>query len=240
MKATLKSASDFKPARTDAASDVSVAPVVPVGGQSALGALQLGAAKLTAAADPEPISVIPSTSQVVITPAAFAETAKVEVADPSSLGMAPAAPGVSGTAQTVPLISPTTVAAAIAMGPKRPVATTLPVLASPVSVSPAAPKPTPEPGPTLHEGKVTPYPGQPEQPMGATAPSAGFPMDAPLTAPPGQTAPIVLPQTPPVFPLGPVVEGPAPISGTRGLLIGFLAGAVLMGFIAIVYFVVVR
>jgi hypothetical protein len=51
-----------------------------------------------------------------------------------------------------------------------------------------------------------------------------------------------LPQTPPVFPLAPasVAEAPMAISGTRGLLIGFLAGAVLMGLIAAVYFVLGR
>lgn len=51
--------------------------------------------------------------------------------------------------------------------------------------------------------------------------------------------PAPLPQTPPVFPLAPEPEA-SRISGTRGLLIGFLAGAVLMALVALAYFVVVK
>jgi hypothetical protein len=48
-----------------------------------------------------------------------------------------------------------------------------------------------------------------------------------------------LPQTPPIYPLAPQPEpAPSAISGPRGLLIGFLAGAVLMGLAALVYFLV--
>jgi hypothetical protein len=228
--------------------DVSVVPVVQVGGPKALGALQLGSAQLASgaaapasqAAEQEPISVIPSASQVIITPAAFAETARVEIADPQSIITVPVKPGgVSGTAQTVPLISPATVAAAIAMGPKRQVATTLPVLNAPVAgVSPAAPKPSPDASaagaaaaaPTLHEG-TTQGMAQPSAAAPAGVPaSVGFMQDPATPA-------VVLPQTPPVFPLAPAAEAPMQISGTRGLLIGFLAGAVLMGLIAVVYFV---
>jgi hypothetical protein len=49
-----------------------------------------------------------------------------------------------------------------------------------------------------------------------------------------------LPQTPPVYPLAPTPEAGSNISGARGLIIGFLAGAVLMGLAALVYVLVMR
>ncbi len=55
-----------------------------------------------------------------------------------------------------------------------------------------------------------------------------------MSAQPSGPAP--LPPTPPIFPLAPAPA--ASISGTRGLLIGFLAGAVLMALAAAAWFLV--
>jgi hypothetical protein len=160
-----------------------------IGGPSRLGGLQLGSAQLTISKPgygPEPGPMEPTPSrQVVLAPAAFGGTTKMVAPDPASLGMPG---GVSGTAETVPLISPAMVASVMSRGPTSmpmPVAETLPVL------------PAPPP---------------------------------PLAA---------LPQTPPVYPLAPDEANPN-ISGTRGLLIGFVAGALLMGVFAAVYLLFLR
>jgi eukaryotic-like serine/threonine-protein kinase len=179
VKPTLKSASDFQDGGM--APPLMASPVVAVGGPSALGAVRLGRAQLTSpASSRDGAGPVQDERQVVITPAAYAETSKMEAPDPIALGMS----NISGTAQTVPLISPALVAAVMAAGPQR----------------------------------------------GFPAPPAPVPMPPPSQ----QFAP--LPQTPPVYPLAPAAEpGKAGISSTRGLLIGFLVGAVLMILVVIVF-----
>jgi hypothetical protein len=178
-----------------------------------------------------------------VTPVAFAETAKVEAFDPSKHG---APPGVSGTAATVPLINPSTVAAAIAMATaNRPGSTTVPVMIPPgAAPSPQAPRtsPTLTGSPTSRgpSDLITP-PAEAgavslPEPSGMMPPANAAVATAVMLAPPAMPS---LPQTPPIYPLAPPPEAaPSAISGTRGLLIGFLAGAVLMGLAALVYFLV--
>jgi serine/threonine-protein kinase len=141
--------------------------------------------------------------QVVVTPAAFPETGKVDGAEPAA---------VNPTAQTVPMISPAMVAAVIAAGPQG-------VAAAAAAANAAAAAGT-----------------------AAASAAAGGPALL-LPAPgPAATAPL-LPPTPPIYPLAPP---PAPeagvsrISGARGLLIGFLAGAVIMALLAGAYVIFAR
>ncbi len=232
--------------------EIAVVPVVSAGGPKALGSLQLGSSQLSTSAPaassadaadgragddgapPGRSRALPQTpggsgdrhSAVPQPPGpvAFAETAKMELPDPASLGVRPsgaaAGPEVSGTAQTVPLISPGLIASVLTKGPApRQVATTMPVVIPPSGiVSPASKLNLPPEGPV------------------ATLLDVAIPSAASLSV--DGRAPSVLPvppQTPPVYPLAPVDEGGDRISGARGLLIGFLAGALLMGLIAVVY-----
>ncbi len=121
-------------------------------------------------------------------------------------------------ARTVPMISPSVVAAAIASGPRPTVET--PPAAPPQPAAPAGPPP--------------PVALKLDQPVvqGTVPMVAPNPSMAPQPAAP--------PPTPPVFPLAPREARPTAISGTRGLLIGFLAGALLMGVLAVVYVLVLR
>jgi serine/threonine-protein kinase len=126
---------------------------------------------------------------IVVTAAAFAETAKLEAPDPAALVAGSAA--ALGTAQTVPLISPGVLAAA----------------------------------------------------MAKSAPAEPAPLVVPPTAPRQVQTELVLPPTPPIYPLGPAAAkplAPAKISGARGLIIGFLAGAAIMTLIAVAYMFLAR
>jgi hypothetical protein len=247
VKQTLRSAADFalgspsaklggaalpgKPpaAEPPEASSVGPAPAIGVGSPGSLGALQLGAAQLTSREPPpnalsnprsglsgdngggESPGSVPA-PQVVVTPPNLGETTRMDVGDPALLGV-PRAPGVSGTAQTVPMISPALVASVIARGP---------------GVQPA---PAPPPPSGVLQSAV---------PLREAAPGGTFPMIAPVV-PIVPTAPAPLPPpTPPVYPLAPPDAGRTGISGVRGLLIGFVAGAVIMALVAVIYVLVLR
>jgi serine/threonine-protein kinase len=233
VKTTLKSASEFKPTavpakRADApepasaarvADDVAVAPVVSVGGRGKLGSLQLGAAQLKAADDAAPPndrrSSVPAQPPPAPARAGSPETAKMAAVDPAAIALSNQA---MAHARTVPMISPSVVAAAIASGPRPTVET--PPAAPPQPAAPAGPPP--------------PVALKLDQPVvqGTVPMVAPNPSMAPQPAAP--------PPTPPVFPLAPREARPTAISGTRGLLIGFLAGALLMGVLAVVYVLVLR
>jgi serine/threonine-protein kinase len=194
-KQTLKSAAEFRPSGPEA---------VPVSIQVIENPVSLVTGPASAPfSAPEPSGV-----QAAVTPAAFAQTAKVSNAEMAAMGAAmdAANAGMMGTAQTVPMISHSLVASVIAAGPPRG-----------VPPAPMAPGPV---GPTAMSPMAPPY-GAPMPPQGMTVP--------------------VLPQTPPVFPMpqaplaDPQGEGLSRISGARGLLIGFFAGAVIMALFALVY-----
>ena len=144
-----------------------------------------------------------------IGPASFAETAKMEAPSPAVLQIG--SHEVSGTAQTVPLISPALVASAMAAG-SMPAART--------QVSGSAPAPS---APVVSHKATVPL-----------LPSALIP--SPAANPP--------PPTPPIYPMAPLplptVQRSSRISGARGLVIGFLAGALIMAIIAGAYVVFVR
>jgi eukaryotic-like serine/threonine-protein kinase len=175
-----------------------------------------GAARAEAAA-PERTSGLPperisvTPNERALGPAAFAETAK------ASPAVAAAVQAVSSTAATEPLISPAMVASVIAKGPPRPPAPSTTVV---VVAAPSGPQPPPPPGP--------PPPGQ-------LAP-ASVQISAAFPQPPSVAMPV--PVAPPPAPLARVEEGR--FSGTRGLLVGFLAGAVLMAALALAYWILGR
>jgi serine/threonine-protein kinase len=220
-KPTLKSAVEFKP------SEQAPDPELPLSATEKAGSLDLDAAPLALpvpvpapAPPPIPVRVPGPDGRISVTPAppersvvvvqkqqhgAFAETAKVPTAE--ELGLVPA-PAVSGTAQTVPLISPALVASVIAAGPPKPN-----VVAGPPQIVFAASSVT---APLLAPALIPPPPA--------------------ALAPP----PAPLPQTPPIYPLAPLAPdagGLSRISGARGLLIGFFAGALIMALVAIVYLI---
>ena len=146
-----------------------------------------------------------------IGPAAFAETTRMEAPSPAPLQIG--SHEVSGTAQTVPLISPALVASAMAAG-AQPAART--------QVSGSAPAPAPSAPVVSHKATVP------------LLPSALIP--SPAANPP--------PPTPPIYPMAPLplptLQRSSRISGARGLIIGFLAGALIMAIIAGAYVVVAR
>jgi hypothetical protein len=153
-----------------------------------------------------------------------------------------------GNAQTVPMISQSVVAQAVAMGPR------------PAAGAPAIPPPPPSVVPPAPPSAVgLPPPSAvglpPPSAVAPPPPSAMAPFDPLSRGGVGGTLPMlqhivpVVPQgvmptaTQPVYPLAPrsaPAQGTEGISGARGLLIGFLAGALLMGVVAIVYAFVVR
>jgi serine/threonine-protein kinase len=150
----------------------------------------------------------------VVTPAAFAATAKVDPADVAAAAAMAKKKNVSETAQTVPMISQAVVQQVIAAGPKGTAAMSAAAAQAIAQVNAAQ---------TQQSAKAPSVPPPP--------PSAIAPGPAPT-----------LPQTPPVFPLAQQSnEGAVSrISGTRGLLIGFLAGALLMGLFGVLYVVLAK
>ncbi len=210
--------------RPGSSAEVAVSAVLSVGGPGALGAIQLGSAQLTtttpgqggarlrgagdngAAAPPDPRMSPISAPPGQVVVSPATATTKMAAPDPAALS------GVfMATAQTVPLISPSMVASVIAAGPR------------PAAGAPPDPRP---PSVPMQMPPSVPMQMPPSVPM-QMPPSAQVPMSM-------QMPMATLPQTPPIYPLAPA---PAPgISGTRGLLIGFLAGALLMGLAAAAYF----
>jgi serine/threonine-protein kinase len=214
-------------------SDVGVAPVIGVG-PGGLGTLQLGSAQLRSKSlppDEEAVStppVRPRAEPSGVLPAPQIQvTTRMEVPDPPPLGFVPEPPFPN--AQTVPMISQSVVAQAVAMGPR------------PAAGAPAIPPPPPSSAGGL----------PPPSAVAPPAPNAVASFDFSRGGV-GGTAPMlqhVVPVVPPgVMPMppNPLAPTPAPatamegISGARGLLIGFLAGALLMGVVAIVYAFVLR
>jgi serine/threonine-protein kinase len=230
-KPTLKSAGDFKPA-APAAAPKPGSMTEPLLSPAEEPAVEEPARESTPAEAPADRK---SNAPVVVTPAAFAETAKVE-----SPGEA-----VNPTAQTVPMISPALVASVIAAGPKG--------AAAAVAAATAASSGSPPPGaaaPSATVPSVVSPPSAATPPSVVVAPPSGAavsavnmtePLIAPIPPPPAPMA-APLPPTPPVFPLPPQAPeaGLSKISGARGLLIGFLAGALIMALLAGAYVVLAR
>jgi eukaryotic-like serine/threonine-protein kinase len=164
------------------------------------------------ASPPERISALPP-DRISVTPneRALGPAAFAETAK-ASPAVAAAVQAVSGIAQTEPLISPALVASVIAAGPPRAAAPSTTVV---VMTGPPGPQQAPPAAPTVpsHQAPVLQQP-----------PSLGV---MPLAVAPPPTPPIVL---------GPAPG--APFSGTRGLVVGFLAGAVLMALVALAYWLV--
>jgi len=155
---------------------------------------------------------------------AFAATAKQSGPDAIA-----GTPGVNPIAQTVPAIDAAMVASVIASGAKGTGgAGTVAAAVAAATQAPAAPAPVPVPAaPQVQTAR-----------MPAPTPAALAPLMA-VPPPP----PPALPQTPPIYPMAP----PAPdagalpkISGARGLLIGFLAGALIMALLAVVFLAVMK
>jgi serine/threonine-protein kinase len=226
-----------------------------------LGSAQLGS-KPSQADAPEADTPPPPPSierRAVTTEEAFEETTKMDVADVPSMGG-----GFVPTAQTVPLIPPDLVAAVIARGP-RPAAgapALPPPGAAPGGMpSPAAPIQAPAPvqpssqvfAPPSAQGYPQPS-GQGYAPPAAQGyPPPGAQAYTPLAAQgyaqqqalaptalqpvqpgPGPAMP-ALPPTPPVFPVPEAPEEGGRSSAARGMLLGFVAGAVLMAIVTVVY-----
>jgi len=222
---TLKSAVEFKgserasaPERApESSAEVAVAAVVSVGGRSALGAIHLGSAQLTSgnATMGAPLGSGPS---AVLTSPQSAPAPEPPL-PPSRQGQVVITPATATTKMQAP--DPASLAAGQFMATAQTVPLISPSLvASIIAAGPPAPRPA----------------------AGAPAVRAVEPMPVSMLAPPSMPAsmpapmsgPAPLPQTPPIYPLEPAP--PAGISGTRGLLIGFLAGALLMGLAAAAYF----
>jgi len=213
IKPTLKSAAEFKPGAAAAG-----APPKPLTKASGSRTEPMMSPAEAPPADDGAGEGAPADR--LVTPAAFAETAKVEAFDLSGAGPSSA---VNPTAQTVPMISPSMVAAVIAAGPKGAAA----VSAASGSAAPSVVSPPSAAAPA--SVVVSPPMSGAASPVSATEP---------LLAPP----PAALPPTPPVFPLPPPAADPglSRISGARGLLIGFLAGALIMALLAGAYVVLAR
>jgi hypothetical protein len=239
--------------------EVAVAPVISVGG-SGLGAMQLGASQLRAPPPPstqdeegvatparpraEPSGVLPAPAsaressavfgppKAVVAPVGPAGTTQMEALDETAVGVPVPAQGEGfGTAQTVPMIPPSLVASAIAMGPRPAAGVPAVPPAPPSAVPPIAAPPS-----GLPPDAFAPLPA-PREGMGGTAPM--IPRVVPVM-PSSQMPSQLPPPTPPVYPMAPSPPAQPAISGARGLLIGFLAGAALMGIVALVYAFLLR